>query len=66
MFDTEGVGFIKVTMLKRFLVQAQLEVDESVCKYCSAIPASWSMLTVVAVLSEVAVLSDWLLVYQNL
>ena len=32
VFDTEGVGFIKVTMLKRFLVQAQLEVDESVCK----------------------------------
>ena len=32
VFDTEGVGFIKVTMLKRFLVQSQLEVDESVCK----------------------------------
>jgi Ca2+-binding EF-hand superfamily protein len=33
VFDTEGVGFIKVTMLKRFLVQAQLEVDETVCEY---------------------------------
>ncbi len=32
VFDAEGVGFIKVTMLKRFLVQSQLEVDESVCK----------------------------------
>lgn len=32
VFDTEGVGFIKVTMLKRFLVQSQLEVDENVCK----------------------------------
>ena len=33
VFDTEGVGFIKVTMLKRFLVQAQLDVDESVCMF---------------------------------
>ena len=33
VFDTEGVGFIKVTMLKRFLVQAQLDVDESVCEF---------------------------------
>ncbi len=33
VFDSEGVGFIKVTMLKRFLVQAQLDVEESVCKY---------------------------------
>ncbi len=32
VFDTEGVGFIKVTLLKRFLVQAQLDVDEAVCK----------------------------------
>ena len=32
VFDTEGVGFIKVTMLKRFLVQAQLDVEEAVCK----------------------------------
>ncbi|XP_064388556.1 calmodulin-related protein 97A-like [Halichondria panicea] len=30
VFDSEGVGFIKVTMLKRFLVQAQLDVEESV------------------------------------
>ena len=39
VFDTEGVGFIKVTMLKRFLVQSQLEVDESVCKseFCTGI-----------------------------
>lgn len=35
VFDTEGVGFIKVTMLKRFLVQSQLDVDESVCKSCT-------------------------------
>ena len=34
VFDTEGVGFIKVTMLKRFLVQSQLAVDETVCKFC--------------------------------
>ena len=33
VFDSEGVGFIKVTLLKRFLVQAQLEVDDSVCEY---------------------------------
>ena len=33
VFDTEGVGFIKVTMLKRFLVQSQLDVDETVCKF---------------------------------
>ena len=32
VFDSEGVGFIKVTMLKRFLVQAQLDVDDSVCE----------------------------------
>ncbi len=32
VFDSEGVGFIKVTLLKRFLVQAQLDVEESVCK----------------------------------
>jgi len=32
VFDVEGVGFIKVTLLKRFLVQAQLDVDETVCK----------------------------------
>ena len=31
--DTEGVGLIKVTMLKRFLVQAQLDMDESVCEF---------------------------------
>ncbi len=36
VFDTEGVGFIKVTMLKRFLVQSQLDVDESVCKLLSS------------------------------
>ncbi len=35
VFDSEGVGFIKVTMLKRFLVQAQLDVEESVCKSVS-------------------------------
>lgn len=34
VFDSEGVGFIKVTMLKRFLVQAQLDVDDSVCELC--------------------------------
>ena len=33
MFDSEGVGFIKVTMLKRFLVNAQLEVDDASCEY---------------------------------
>ena len=31
VFDSEGVGFIKVTMLKRFLVNAQLEVDDTNC-----------------------------------
>ena len=33
VFDSEGLGFIKVTLLKKFLVQAQLEVDDSVCEY---------------------------------
>ena len=33
VFDSEGVGFIKVTLLKRFLVQAQLDVDDSACKF---------------------------------
>lgn len=32
VFDSEGLGFIKVTLLKRFLVQAQLDVEDSVCK----------------------------------
>ena len=32
VFDSEGVGFIKVTMLKRFLVNAQLEVDDTNCE----------------------------------
>lgn len=32
VFDSEGLGFIKVTLLKRFLVQAQLGVDDSVCE----------------------------------
>ena len=32
VFDSEGLGFIKVTLLKKFLVQAQLEVDDSVCE----------------------------------
>ncbi len=32
VFDSEGLGFIKVTLLKRFLVQAQLEVEDSVCE----------------------------------
>ena len=32
VFDSEGVGFIKVTLLKRFLVQAQLDVEDSVCE----------------------------------
>ena len=41
VFDTEGVGFIKVTMLKRFLVQSQLAVDESVCKL--QISIKWSL-----------------------
>ena len=35
VFDTEGVGFIKVTMLKRFLVQAQLDIDEAVRMFFS-------------------------------
>lgn len=32
VFDSEGLGFIKVTLLKRFLVQAQLGVEDAVCK----------------------------------
>ena len=32
VFDSEGLGFIKVTLLKRFLVQAQLGVDDAVCE----------------------------------
>ncbi len=32
-FDSEGLGFIKVTLLKRFLVQAQLDVEDSVCEF---------------------------------
>lgn len=35
VFDSEGLGFIKVTLLKRFLVQAQLRVDDSICKLLS-------------------------------
>lgn len=33
VFDSEGLGFIKVTLLKRFLVQSQLGVDDAVCKF---------------------------------
>ena len=33
VFDSEGVGFIKVTLLKRFLVQAQLDVEDGVREY---------------------------------
>jgi hypothetical protein len=33
VFDSEGLGFIKVTLLKRFLVQAQLGVEDAVCEY---------------------------------
>ena len=33
VFDPEGLGFIKVTLLKRFLVQAQLGVADSVCEW---------------------------------
>ena len=29
VFDSEGVGFIKVTLLKRFLGQAQLNADDA-------------------------------------
>lgn len=29
VFDSEGLGFIKVTLLKRFLVQAQLGVEDA-------------------------------------
>lgn len=32
VFDSEGLGFIKVTLLKRFLVQAQLGVEDAVCE----------------------------------
>ena len=32
VFDSEGLGFIKVTLLKRFLVQAQLGVEDGVCE----------------------------------
>jgi Ca2+-binding EF-hand superfamily protein len=30
VFDSEGLGFIKVTLLKRFLVQSQLGVDDAI------------------------------------
>lgn len=33
VFDSEGLGFIKVTLLKRFLVQAQLGVEDAICEY---------------------------------
>ena len=33
VFDSEALGFIKVTLLKRFLVQSQLGVDDSVCEF---------------------------------
>lgn len=33
VFDSEGLGFIKVTLLKRFLVQAQLGVEDAVCEF---------------------------------
>lgn len=39
VFDREGVGFIKVTLLKRFLVQAQVEQDEGVCE-CEGLATS--------------------------
>ena len=32
VFDSEGLGFIKVTLLKRFLVQAQLGVEDAECE----------------------------------
>ena len=32
VFDSEGLGFIKVTLLKRFLVQSQLGVDDAMCE----------------------------------
>ena len=37
VFDSEGLGFIKVTLLKRFLVQSQLGVDDAICKFCSTL-----------------------------
>ena len=38
VFDSEGLGFIKVTLLKRFLVQAQLGVEDAVCE-CTSVHA---------------------------
>lgn len=35
VFDSEGLGFIKVTLLKRFLVQSQLGVEDAVCESLS-------------------------------
>ena len=37
VYDSEGLGFIKVTLLKRFLVQSHLDVEDSVCK----LPKHW-------------------------
>ena len=37
VFDSEGLGFIKVTLLKRFLVQSQLGVDDAICKFGSTL-----------------------------
>lgn len=49
VFDSEGLGFIKVTLLKRFLVQAQLGVEDAVCELALLYRCGYIILRISAV-----------------